>query len=88
MQSKLVTRVNPVYPATARAAGIQGTVLLETVILKDGTAGEITVTSSPNDDLSQASLEAVRQWRWSPVLLNGQPIEVVTQVRINYTLAP
>ncbi|MBV9767902.1 MAG: TonB family protein [Acidobacteriaceae bacterium] len=88
MQSKLVTRVNPVYPATAKAAGIQGTVLLETVILKDGTAGEITVTSSPNDDLSQASLEAVRQWRWSPVLLNGQPIEVVTQVRINYTLAP
>ncbi|MBV9767901.1 MAG: TonB family protein [Acidobacteriaceae bacterium] len=88
MNSLQLHKVQPVYPATAKAAGIQGTVLLETVVLKDGTAGEITVTSSPDDDLSRASLEAVRQWRWSPVLLHGQPIEVVTQMQINFTLAP
>ena len=88
MESKLVNKVQPVYPVSAKAAGIQGTVLLETVVLKDGTAGEITVLSSPNEDLSQASLEAVRQWRWSSTLLNGQPIEVMTEVIINFTLAP
>ncbi len=88
MQSKVISRVPPVYPPSAKAAGIQGTVLLDTVILKDGTAGEITVRSSPNDDLSQASLESVRQWRWSPTLLNGQPVEVVTEVSINFTLLP
>jgi protein TonB len=50
--------------------------------------GELTVLESPSDDLSQASLEAVRQWRYSPTLLNGQPIEVVTAVVINFTLMP
>jgi outer membrane biosynthesis protein TonB len=42
---------------------------------------------SPSDDLTQSALDAVRQWRYSPTLLNGQPVEVVTEVMINYTLA-
>lgn len=86
MQSKLITKVQPVYPPSAKADRIQGTVLLDAVISKEGVPGELTVLQSPSDDLSQASLEAVRQWRYSPVLLNGQPIEVVTEVRINFTL--
>ena len=86
-ESNLIRKVQPVYPATAKAAHVQGTVLLQMVILKDGTPEEITVTSSPSSDLSQSALEAVRQWRYRPVLLNGQPVEVVTYVIVNYTLS-
>ncbi len=87
MQAMLIDKVQPVYPPAAKAAGIQGTVQIEAVILKDGTPGELTIVSSPNDQLSEASLEAVRQWRYSPTLLNGQAVEVVTRVVINFTLA-
>jgi protein TonB len=83
----LIRKVQPVYPAAAKAAHVQGTVLLQMIILKDGTPGEITVTSSPSNDLSQASIDAVRQWRYRPILLNGQPVQVVTQVIVNYTLS-
>ncbi len=86
-QANLIRKVQPVYPAAAKAARVQGTVLLKMVILKDGTPGEITVVSSPSNDLSQASLDAVRQWRYRPTLLNGQPIEVLTDVTVNYTLS-
>ncbi len=86
-EANLIRKVQPVYPAAAKAAHVQGTVLLQMVILKDGTPGEITVTSSPSNDLSQASIDAVRQWRYRPILLNGQPVEVVTQVIVNYTLS-
>ncbi|MGA8028886.1 MAG: M56 family metallopeptidase [Bryobacteraceae bacterium] len=86
MQAKLVTKIQPVYPKSAKADRIQGAVLLDAIVLKDGTLGEINVVSSPSDVLSEASLEAVRQWRYSPVLLNGEPIEVVTNVIVNFTL--
>lgn len=86
-QANLIRKVQPIYPAAAKAAHVQGTVLLQMVVLKDGTPGEITVTSSPSNDLSQASIDAVRQWRYRPILLNGQPVQVVTQVIVNYTLS-
>jgi TonB family protein len=85
-QANLTTKVQPVYPAAAKAAGIQGIVRIETTISKDGLPIELRVLSSPNDDLSQASVEAVRQWRYRPTLLNGAPVEVVTEVIVNYTL--
>ena len=66
---------------------MQGTVLLKMIIQKDGTPGEITVVSSPSQDLSEASLDAVRQWRYRPILLNGQPVQVLTDVTVNYTLS-
>jgi TonB family protein len=86
-QENLVRKVQPVYPASAKAAGVQGTVDLEVVISKDGVPEEITVTSSPSDDLTQSSLEAVRQWRYRPTLLNGEPVDIVTHVIVNYTLS-
>lgn len=86
-QANLIRKVQPVYPAAAKAAHVQGTVMLQAVILKDGTIGEITVASSPSPDLSESSIEAVRQWRYRPVLLNGQPVDVVTYVKVNYTLS-
>lgn len=86
-ESNLIRKVQPVYPASAKAAGVQGTVIIEAVILKDGTPSSLAVLSSPSDDLSQSALDAVRQWRYRPTLLNGQPVEVITDVRINYTLS-
>lgn len=86
-QANLITKVQPIYPASAKAAHIQGTVDLETVISKDGVPEEIRVVSSPDDDITQSALEAVRQWRYRPTLLNGEPVEVVTNVIVNYTLS-
>ena len=86
-ESNLIRKVQPVYPASAKAAGVQGTVTIEAVILKDGTPASLAVLSSPSDDLSESALEAVRQWRYRPTLLNGEPVEVVTDIQINYTLS-
>lgn len=86
-QTNLVTKVQPVYPAAAKAAGVQGTVEMEAVISMEGVPLDIRVVSSPSSDLSAASLEAVRQWRYRPTLLNGNPVEVVTDVIVNYTLS-
>lgn len=86
-ESNLIRKVQPVYPASAKAAGVQGTVTIEAVILKDGTPSSLAVLSSPSDDLSESALEAVRQWRYRPTLLNGEPVEIVTDIQINYTLS-
>jgi TonB family protein len=48
---------------------------------------ELTIVSSPDDDLSASALQAVRQWRYRPTLLNGNPVEVTTTIVVNYTLA-
>lgn len=86
-QANLVTKIQPVYPPAAKAARVQGTVELETVISKDGEPLDIRVVASPSDDLTQSALEAVRQWRYKPTLLNGSPVEIVTDVIVNYTLS-
>jgi TonB family protein len=86
-QSNLINKVQPVYPGEAKSAGLQGVVELEAVISKEGVPLEIRVVSSPGESLSQSALEAVRQWRYRPVLLNGNPVEVVTDVIVNYTLS-
>jgi TonB family protein len=86
--TKLVHRVNPVYPERAQAQGIQGTVLLEAVILKDGSLGALRVLNKLADpDLVDSAIEAVKNWRYEPTLLNGQPIEVVTTITVNFRLA-
>lgn len=85
-QSNLITKVQPLYPAAAKNTRTQGTVELEATISRDGVPLELRVVSSPSDDLSQSSLEAVRQWRYRPTLLNGNPVEIRTSVIVNYTL--
>ena len=85
-QSNLIRKVQPTYPAAAKADHVQGAVQLETTISKEGVPEDIRVVSSPSDDLTQSALEAVRQWRYRPVLLNGQPVDIVTDVTVNYTL--
>jgi len=85
--ANLIFKKAPVYPGSAKAAGLQGTVEVECVISKEGIPLETRVISSPGDDLSEATLDAVRQWRYRPTLLNGNPVEVVTNITVNFTLS-
>ena len=84
-ESRLQQKVVPTYPALARDARISGVVRFEVVIGTDGRIINMQlVTGHPL--LVQAAQEAVRQWVYQPTLLNGQPVEVMTQVDINFTL--
>ncbi len=83
---KIVHKVPPVYPVEAKKQRIQGSVVLSVVIGKDGSPENIKVTGGPNE-LQQSALDAVRQWRWQPFLLNGDPIEVLTTITVVYQLA-
>lgn len=75
----------PIYPAEAKKAHISGTVVLDAIIGTDGTVKELKVVSGP-DQLQQAALDAVKNWRYRPYLLNGQPVEVRTIVNIIFTI--
>ena len=87
-QTKLVHQVQPVYPERAQAQGIQGIVLLEAVILMDGNLGTIRVVNKLADpDLVNAAVDAVKNWRYEPTLLNGQPVEVFTTITVNFRLS-
>lgn len=85
-QKKLVNKVVPKYPPEAKAKGIEGTVRLEAIINKDGSVKDIKVLSGP-EELVPPSLEAVKQWVYEPTLLNGEPVEVITDIDVNYTLS-
>jgi protein TonB len=84
-QANLIAQPKPVYPPLARQARIQGTVKLEAVISKEGTIENLTVVSG-HPLLIQAALDAVKQWKYKPTMLNGVPVEVVTTVDVNFTL--
>jgi len=82
----IVSKVSPVYPADAKKDRVQGTVELAAVIGKDGTVENLSVVSGP-DALQKSALDAVKDWRYQPFLLNGDPIEVKTTIKVIYTLA-
>jgi TonB family protein len=86
MQGLLVNRVQPEYPADARDQHIQGEVVLKVSIDKEGNVANIQLISG-NAPLAPAAIEAVKQWKYKPYLLNGAPVEVETQVTVNFTLA-
>ena len=85
MAENLLNKVMPVYPADAKKARIQGTVVLGVLIGKDGNILNFKVLSGPSQ-LQQSSLDAVRQWTYKPYLLNGDPIEVKSTVNVVYSL--
>lgn len=82
----LVHQVKPQYPPIAMQARIQGTVVLQAVIGKDGTVRDLRLISG-HPMLAPAAIEAVRQWRYRPYLLNNEPVEVDTQINVNFTLS-
>jgi len=85
MQGNLLVKTMPQYPAIAKAARIQGTVVLQATISKSGTIENLHVVSGP-PMLQQAAMDAVRSWRYKPYLLNGDPVEVETQVNVVFNL--
>jgi TonB family protein len=83
--SMLIERTPPSYPPIAEAARVQGTVVLRATISKEGTIKNLEVVSGPAM-LQQASLDAVRAWRYRPYLLNNEPVEVETTINVIFTL--
>lgn len=86
MASQIIKKVNPVYPPLARQARIQGQVILKVEITKSGDAENIQLVSG-HPMLAPSAIEAVRQWKYRPYLLNGEPVNVQTDVTVNFTLA-
>jgi protein TonB len=85
-QGLLIKKVNPAYPPLARQARIQGQVVLQAEISKDGTIENLRLISG-HPMLAPAAIEAVKQWRYKPYMLNGEPVEVETTVMVNFTLS-
>lgn len=85
-QAKLVRQPRPSYPPLAKQARIQGTVRFNAIIGKDGTIQNLTLVSG-HPLLVPSATDAVKQWVYQPTLLNGEPVEVVTQIDVNFTLS-
>jgi TonB family protein len=84
----VITRVDPVYPEAAKAAGVHGIVILHAVIGKDGTPLSLRVMNGEVDpQLARSAVEAVSRWRYRSTLLNGEPVEVDTTIEVNFTLS-
>ncbi len=86
MRELLVSRVSPKYPKDARKRRIQGLVILKLVVSKEGDVTDATLISGPQD-LAPAAIEAAKQWKYKPYILNGQPVEIEGVLEINFTLA-
>jgi len=86
-EKKLVKKVQPTYPAEAKSEGVQGMVRLNVRINKEGYVVETEVAESPDERLSNSAVDAVSQWIYETTLLNGQPVEVLTVVDVNFTLS-
>src|SRR5271165_4750304 len=85
-QGLLIRKVQPNYPPLARQARIQGQVLLQAEISKDGSIENLHLISG-HPMLAPAAIEAVKQWKYKPYILNGEPVEVETQITVNFTLS-
>jgi periplasmic protein TonB len=85
-QGNLINQIKPAYPAIAKSARIQGAVVLQAEISKQGTIEHLQVISG-HPMLVQSAVEAVKQWRYKPYLLNGEPVPVETTITVNFTLS-
>jgi TonB family protein len=84
--AKLLHQTSPIYPPELQAAGVEGTVMLQAIILKDGSVGAVKVVKSAGQELDQAAIAAVKQWQYQPTLLNGQKVETMTTIDIAFQL--
>src|ERR1700691_459665 len=85
-QGLLIRKIQPNYPPLARQERIQGSVLLQAEISKDGSIENLHLISG-HPMLAPAAIEAVKQWKYKPYILNGEPVEVETQITVNFTLS-
>jgi periplasmic protein TonB len=86
VQALLVHQVRPQYPQLALQARIQGMVVLQAMITKDGTVQDLRVVSG-HPLLTEAAIVAVKQWRYRPYHLNNEPVAVDTEINVNFTLS-
>jgi protein TonB len=87
MRAQLIHQVSPTYPRKAKTAGIEGTVRLDVLIGKDGRVLNMKLLSG-HPVLAKAAMKAVSKWRYKPLLLKGVPAEAMTEIEINFKLAP
>ena len=85
LSAKLIRQVSPVYPAMAKAARAQGDVILEVEVDEEGNVASVVVKNG-HTLLRQAAVDAVKQWKYTPTLLNGEPIPVIASVTVKFTL--
>ncbi len=83
--ASIITQTRPLYPPLARQARIQGNVVLHAIIDKDGKVAQLEVISG-HPLLVQSALDAVKQWRYKPTTLNGDPVEVDTTITVTFTM--
>jgi protein TonB len=83
-EAKIISKPLPIYPEIAKTAHIQGTVLLHAIIGKDGRVAQLLFISGP-PLLMRSAMDAVREWRYQPTLLNGDPVEVDTTISVVFT---
>jgi protein TonB len=81
----LVYNVLPAYPPLARSARVQGTVVLQAIISRQGAIENLRMLSG-HPMLVRSAIDAVRQWRYRPYILNGEPVEVETQITVTFSL--
>jgi protein TonB len=85
-QANLISQPKPQYPPLAKAARVQGTVKFQATISKDGSIQDLQLLGGP-PLLVQAAQQAVLQWKYRPTLLNGEPVEVITTIDVNFSLS-
>jgi protein TonB len=85
-EGDLIRKILPVYPPLARTARIQGPVVLQAVISRQGAIENLKVLAG-HPLLVPAAVDAVRQWLYRPYVLNNEPVEVETQITVNFSLA-
>ena len=79
-------KVSPKYPPEARKEKVMGMVTVETVITEEGVVEDIQVLESPDDRLSAAAVEAIRQWQFDSALCDGKPVAVYYNLTVNFRL--
>jgi protein TonB len=87
IEAQLISRIEPQYPTLGRLTKTEGTVRLHAIISRDGRITSLDVISG-HPLLVQAALDAVRQWRYRPTMLNGEPVQVETSITVIFRMQP
>ena len=82
---QIVSQVQPRYPEVAKAARVQGIVILEAIINTEGQVEDVKVLRGP-DLLQQSAMDAIVKWKFKPGTLNGKPVKVIFTLTVNFTL--
>ncbi len=84
--ARLIRKVTPAFPPSAKAQGIEGSVTIEAIIDKAGFVASARAVGGSRPELAQAALDAVQQWQYTPARLNGEPVDVMTEITMSFTL--